>query len=74
MQVDVNIRNDEGSNLGTAPNTVLETDVFAKYGAEADAEIARIIAENAGSNGSAHAASPSVSSAAPRAAAKPARS
>ncbi|HKR43629.1 MAG TPA: EmrA/EmrK family multidrug efflux transporter periplasmic adaptor subunit [Paraburkholderia sp.] len=50
MQVDVNIRNDSGTQLGNAQNTVYETDVFAKYGAEADAEIARIIAENAGPN------------------------
>ncbi|CAD6535538.1 Multidrug export protein EmrA [Paraburkholderia hiiakae] len=50
MQVDVNIRNDAGTQLGNAQNTVYETDVFAKYGAEADAEIARIIAENAGPN------------------------
>ncbi|MCP3721830.1 EmrA/EmrK family multidrug efflux transporter periplasmic adaptor subunit [Paraburkholderia sp. CNPSo 3272] len=48
MQVDVSIRNDSGTQLGNAQNTVYETDVFAKYGAEADAEIARIIAENAG--------------------------
>ncbi|HEY1611993.1 MAG TPA: efflux RND transporter periplasmic adaptor subunit [Paraburkholderia sp.] len=71
MQVDVNIRNDGGSQLGNAQNTVLETDVFAKYGAQADAEIARIIAENAGPNAGAHAAATSTSSsAAPRAAAK----
>jgi membrane fusion protein, multidrug efflux system len=50
MQVDVNIRNDSGTQLGNAQNTVYETDVFAKYGAEADAEIARIISENAGPN------------------------
>ncbi|MEX3915334.1 EmrA/EmrK family multidrug efflux transporter periplasmic adaptor subunit [Paraburkholderia sp. BR10872] len=50
MQVDVSIRNDSGTQLGNAQNTVYETDVFAKYGAEADAEIARIIAENAGPN------------------------
>ncbi|HTH62842.1 MAG TPA: EmrA/EmrK family multidrug efflux transporter periplasmic adaptor subunit [Paraburkholderia sp.] len=56
MQVNVNIRNDEGGQLGAAQNTVLETDVFAKYGAEADAEIARIIAENAGPNGGANSA------------------
>ncbi|MFD1555909.1 EmrA/EmrK family multidrug efflux transporter periplasmic adaptor subunit [Paraburkholderia silviterrae] len=48
MQVDVNIKNETGSHLGNAPNTVYQTDVFAKYGDEADAEIARIIAENAG--------------------------
>jgi len=52
MQVNVNIRNDSGSQLGNAQNTVLETDVFAKYGKEADDEIARIIAENAGANAS----------------------
>jgi len=69
MQVDVNIRNDQGSQLGNAANTVLQTDVFAQYGAKADAEIARIIAENAGPNGGAHSLS---SSSAPRASAKPA--
>ncbi|WP_322057615.1 EmrA/EmrK family multidrug efflux transporter periplasmic adaptor subunit [Paraburkholderia sp. J63] len=50
MQVDVNIKNDTGNQLGNAPNTVYQTDVFEKYGDEADAEIARIIAENAGQN------------------------
>src|SRR5579863_3223668 len=49
MDVDVNIKQD-GGQLGEAPNTVYSTDVFAKYGDQADAEIARIIAENAGSN------------------------
>ncbi|MGV2289306.1 efflux RND transporter periplasmic adaptor subunit [Trinickia sp. YCB016] len=49
MNVDVNIKQD-GGQLGEAPNTVYSTDVFAKYGDQADAEIARIIAENAGSN------------------------
>jgi membrane fusion protein (multidrug efflux system) len=48
MQVGVNIRNDRGSQLGSAQNMVYQTDVFARYGAEADAEIARIIAQNAG--------------------------
>ncbi|WP_042297460.1 EmrA/EmrK family multidrug efflux transporter periplasmic adaptor subunit [Paraburkholderia bannensis] len=48
MQVDVNIKDDSGSQLGNAQNTVYQTDVFEKYGDEADAEIARIIAENAG--------------------------
>jgi len=52
MQVDVNIKDDSGSQLGNAQNTVYQTSVFDKYGDEADAEIARIIAENAGSNGS----------------------
>ncbi|QCP49967.1 HlyD family efflux transporter periplasmic adaptor subunit [Trinickia violacea] len=63
MNVDVNIKQD-GGQLGEAPNTVYSTDVFAKYGDQADAEIARIIAANAGQNvglqqqkaGSAHAA------------------
>jgi membrane fusion protein (multidrug efflux system) len=50
MQVDVNIKNDSGSQLGNAQNTVYQTNVFDKYGANADAEIARIIAENAGAN------------------------
>ncbi|MDQ7977898.1 HlyD family efflux transporter periplasmic adaptor subunit [Paraburkholderia sp. SARCC-3016] len=53
MQVDVDIRNDNGGQLGNAPNTVYQTKVFDKYGDEADAEIARIIAENAGRSGSA---------------------
>ncbi|CAM2187274.1 multidrug efflux pump membrane fusion protein EmrA [Paraburkholderia sacchari] len=50
MQVDVNIKDDTGSQLGNAQNTVYQTSVFEKYGDEADAEIARIIAENAGQN------------------------
>ncbi|WP_246797706.1 efflux RND transporter periplasmic adaptor subunit [Burkholderia perseverans] len=49
MQVDVDIKDDHGGQLGNVPNTVYQTDVFAKYGDEANAEIARIIAENAGS-------------------------
>ncbi|MBV8626249.1 MAG: EmrA/EmrK family multidrug efflux transporter periplasmic adaptor subunit, partial [Paraburkholderia sp.] len=51
MQADVNIKDDTGGELGNAPNTVYQTDVFKKYGDEADAEIARIIAANAGPNG-----------------------
>ncbi|WP_206002997.1 EmrA/EmrK family multidrug efflux transporter periplasmic adaptor subunit [Paraburkholderia polaris] len=51
MQADVTIKNDEGGQLGNAPNTVYQTNVFEKYGDEADAEIARIISENAGPNG-----------------------
>ncbi|WP_144005145.1 EmrA/EmrK family multidrug efflux transporter periplasmic adaptor subunit [Paraburkholderia tropica] len=50
MQVDVDIKNDAGSQLGNAQNTVYETNVFEKYGDEADAEIARIISQNAGAN------------------------
>ncbi|AOI92162.1 EmrA/EmrK family multidrug efflux transporter periplasmic adaptor subunit [Burkholderia pseudomultivorans] len=56
MQVDVNIKDERGDQLVNAPNTVYETNVFAKYGDEADAEIARIIAENAGGNAPAPAA------------------
>ena len=51
MQADVNIKDGNGGELGQAPNTVYQTNVFDKYGDEADAEIARIIAENAGPNG-----------------------
>ncbi|WGY69801.1 efflux RND transporter periplasmic adaptor subunit [Burkholderia cepacia] len=53
MQVDVDIKDERGDQLVNAPNTVYETNVFAKYGDEADAEIARVIAENAGGNASA---------------------
>ncbi|MBA1362342.1 HlyD family secretion protein [Burkholderia gladioli] len=59
MQVDVDIKDDHGGQLGNVPNTVYQTDVFAKYGDEADAEIARIIAQNAaGATSSRGAASP----------------
>jgi membrane fusion protein, multidrug efflux system len=51
MAVDVTIKNDRGGQLGAAPNTVYQTDVFAKYGNQADAEIARIIQENEGGAG-----------------------
>jgi membrane fusion protein (multidrug efflux system) len=51
MQADVNIKDGDGGQLGSAPNTVYQTDVFDKYGDQADAEIARIIAENAGASG-----------------------
>ncbi|ALX12177.1 hemolysin D [Burkholderia cepacia JBK9] len=56
MQVDVDIKDERGDQLVNAPNTVYETNVFAKYGDEADAEIARVIAENAGGNAPAPAA------------------
>ncbi|AFJ85704.1 TPA: HlyD family efflux transporter periplasmic adaptor subunit [Burkholderia vietnamiensis] len=56
MQVDVDIKDERGDQLANAHNTVYETDVFAKYGDEADAEIARIIAANAGGNALASAA------------------
>jgi membrane fusion protein (multidrug efflux system) len=51
MQADVSIKDQSGGQLGEAPNTVYETNVFEKYGDQADAEIARIISENAGPNG-----------------------
>ncbi|HDR8952235.1 HlyD family secretion protein [Burkholderia vietnamiensis] len=56
MQVDVDIKDERGDQLANAHNTVYETNVFAKYGDEADAEIARIIAANAGGNAPASAA------------------
>ncbi|MFM0596629.1 HlyD family secretion protein [Paraburkholderia dilworthii] len=51
MQADVSIKDQSGGQLGEAPNTVYQTNVFEKYGDQADAEIARIISENAGPNG-----------------------
>jgi membrane fusion protein (multidrug efflux system) len=50
MQADVSIKDDQGGQLGQAPNTVYQTNVFDKYGDQADAEIALIIAKNAGSD------------------------
>ena len=46
MQVDVDTRDESGTQLGAAINTSYRTDVFAQYGDEADAEIAKIIAQN----------------------------
>jgi len=51
MNVDISIKDENGGQLGDAQNTVYQTNVFDKYGDEADAEIARVIAENAGPNG-----------------------
>ncbi|MEQ5838483.1 efflux RND transporter periplasmic adaptor subunit [Paraburkholderia acidicola] len=56
MQVDVDIKNDSGSELASAKNTVYQTSVFENYGDQADAEISRIIAENAGNAGTSGAA------------------
>lgn len=47
MQVGVNIKDETGGQLGNVQNRGYQTDVFAKYGDDADAEIARVIAENA---------------------------
>ncbi|GAB2896964.1 efflux RND transporter periplasmic adaptor subunit [Paraburkholderia jirisanensis] len=46
MQVDVETRDASGRQLAAAVNTSYRTDVFSGYGAQADAEIARIIAQN----------------------------
>ncbi|MEM5339256.1 HlyD family efflux transporter periplasmic adaptor subunit [Paraburkholderia azotifigens] len=46
MEVDVDTRDNTGAQLGAALNTSYRTDVFAEYGAQADAEIDRIIAQN----------------------------
>jgi membrane fusion protein (multidrug efflux system) len=46
MDVDVDTRDNAGPQLGAAMNTTYRTDVFAQYGAQADAEIDRIIAQN----------------------------
>jgi membrane fusion protein, multidrug efflux system len=46
MQVNVDTRKSSGSQLGAAVNTTYRTDVFAQYGAKADAEIADVIAQN----------------------------
>ncbi|WP_118185390.1 HlyD family efflux transporter periplasmic adaptor subunit [Paraburkholderia phosphatilytica] len=65
MQVDVNVRNDNGTQLAAATNTQYHTDVFAQYGAQADAEIANIIARNEMTNAKAP-ASVASSAAAPK--------
>jgi membrane fusion protein, multidrug efflux system len=46
MNVDVDVTNPNGEELSTDPTSTYKTDVFAKYGDDADAAIARIIAEN----------------------------
>jgi membrane fusion protein, multidrug efflux system len=46
MNVDVDVKDSAGPQLGTDPASTYKTDVFAKYGDEADAAIARIIAKN----------------------------
>ena len=46
MVVDANTHDDSGTQLAAAVNTTYRTDVFAQYGAQADAEIAKIIGQN----------------------------
>lgn len=46
MNVDVDIKDQSGGQLGDPQNSSYTTNVFAKYGDEANAEIERIIAEN----------------------------
>jgi membrane fusion protein (multidrug efflux system) len=46
MQVDVNVADDSGTQLGAATPTAYSTDVFDQYGAQAESEIARVIAQN----------------------------
>lgn len=58
MQVDTDTRDDSGTQLGAAVTTAYHTDVFAQYGAQADAEIAKIIAQNEVASHTAAAAPP----------------
>ncbi|MDR5782893.1 HlyD family efflux transporter periplasmic adaptor subunit [Caballeronia sp. LZ065] len=46
MQTEVESRDRSGTQLGAATTTSYKTDVFSRYGEEADAEIERIIADN----------------------------
>lgn len=48
MQADVDVRDQSGGALAHAAPATYETNVFAKYGSDADAEIARIVSDNAG--------------------------
>ncbi|CAN7672083.1 HlyD family efflux transporter periplasmic adaptor subunit [Trinickia sp. LjRoot230] len=68
MQVDADTHDVSGAQLGAANNTSYRTDVFARHGAEADAEIARLIEQN--KTASREIASKAVANAAPKAAAK----
>lgn len=51
INAEVNVRDESGAQMQNVPNTVYQTNVFAKYGDQADAEIARIIAANLGDQG-----------------------
>jgi membrane fusion protein (multidrug efflux system) len=46
MEVEADTRDASGTQLGAAVNTSYRTDVFAQYGKDADAEIAKIIERN----------------------------
>jgi membrane fusion protein (multidrug efflux system) len=46
MNVEVETRDESGTQLAAATNTSYRTDVFEQYGAQADAEIAKVIADN----------------------------
>ncbi|MDR3099632.1 MAG: HlyD family efflux transporter periplasmic adaptor subunit [Paraburkholderia sp.] len=46
MDVNVDTHDNAGAQLGAALNTSYRTDVFAHYGAQADAEIEKIIGQN----------------------------
>jgi len=46
MQVDADTHDNSGTQLGAAVNTTYHTDVFAQYGEQADADIAKIIGQN----------------------------
>jgi membrane fusion protein (multidrug efflux system) len=46
MNANVDVKDADDPPLGTVPTSTYRTDVFAKYGDEADAAIARIIAKN----------------------------
>jgi membrane fusion protein, multidrug efflux system len=46
MDVDADTQDQSGTQLGAAVNKSYHTDVFAKYGEQADAEIAKIIEQN----------------------------
>lgn len=46
MLAKVDTRDESGTQLGAATTTSYRTDVFSRYGEEADAEIARIIEQN----------------------------
>ncbi|WP_338910570.1 HlyD family efflux transporter periplasmic adaptor subunit [Mycetohabitans rhizoxinica] len=53
MTANVSIKDEQGGELGNAPTTVYQTDVFDEYGKQADAQIERIIRQNDGSGSTA---------------------